>query len=116
MEEQIQQPEIKRNKNGQFVKGQSGFKLGLKGRISVVALIRHKLEEVEPKSRKTYGKLLVDVIIKKALKTEDVPMIRDIIDRIDGKPLQVNVNKNVDVTEELDKIEQSDYEEVAEKI
>ncbi len=69
-----------------------GYTLNPNGRpkdsISVVAAIKRKLKEVDGESKKTYLEKLVQKVIDKLLNEGDVAMIRDIIDRIDGKPTQ----------------------------
>ena len=79
----------RKENSGQFKKGQSGNPLGRpKGSVSIVSLIREKLEEIPEGQKKRYADLLVDRIFIKALKEGDTATIRDIIDRIDGKPVQ----------------------------
>lgn len=75
-----------------FEKGQSGNPAGRpKGSISVVSELKKKLEEIPKEGnpeKKRYLDMLVIKVIKKALADGDVPMIKDIIDRIDGKAKQ----------------------------
>ena len=61
-----------------------------KGAVSVVEALRRKLKEEIPDGvdKKTYLEALVENIIKKAIDESDVSMMRDIIDRVDGKPKQ----------------------------
>jgi hypothetical protein len=59
-----------------------------KGSVSVVVAIKKKLEECPEGKEKTYLHYLVEKIMKKAIIDDDVNMIRDIIDRVDGKPKQ----------------------------
>ncbi len=80
-------------KEHRFKKGQSGNPKGKpKGTLSVVAALKKKLQEIpdDPsnKERRSYLDILILKIIKKAITGEDVAMIKDIIDRVDGKPKQ----------------------------
>ena len=58
------------------------------GSISVVSAIKKKLQECPEGKEKTYLHYLVEKIMKKAVIDDDVSMIKDIIDRVDGKPKQ----------------------------
>lgn len=82
--------------------GQSGNPAGKPpgAGVSLVALLRRKLEECpEGTDKKTYAQLLVDRAMGIALKGGDVSMIRDLMDRIDGKPAS-----SLDVTTGGDKL------------
>lgn len=57
-----------------------------KGSISVVSAIKKKLEECPEGKEKTYLHYLVEKIMKKAIVDDDVAMIKDIINRVDGMP------------------------------
>jgi hypothetical protein len=59
-----------------------------KGSISVVSAIKKKLEECPEGKEKTYLHYLVEKIMKKAIVDDDVAMIKDIINRVDGMPQQ----------------------------
>lgn len=59
-----------------------------KGSLSITAEIKKKLEEIPEGERKTYLEIFVNKIFKKAIDDEDVVMIKDIINRIDGMPVQ----------------------------
>jgi hypothetical protein len=76
----------------QFKPGQSGNPAGRpKGTLSLVSLLKRKLAEyIETTDEKkiTYAEALIIEMLKKALKDGDVAMIRDIMDRIDGRPTQ----------------------------
>lgn len=72
-----------------FPPGVSGNPAGRpKGSISVVSAIKAKLQECPEGKEKTYLHYLVEKIMKKAVIDDDVSMIKDIIDRVDGKPKQ----------------------------
>lgn len=78
---------MKRDEKGRFLKGVSGNPKGKKpGSMSVVAAIRRKLEERVEGKNKTYLEFLVEKVMKNAVIDGDNAMIKDIIDRIDGKP------------------------------
>lgn len=72
---------------GKFVKGNPGGGRP-KGSISVVSAIKKKLEECPEGKEKTYLHYLVEKIMKKAIVDDDVAMIKDIINRVDGMPQQ----------------------------
>lgn len=83
-------PEPKRDENGQFMPGASGNPDGRppgKGSVSLLKLLRDKLEEVPPGEQKNYAQIIIDVIMSKAIVQQDVKMLQDILNRIDGKPL-----------------------------
>jgi len=79
-------------KEHRWSKGQSGNPAGRpKGSISVVTELKKKLEETPKEGnpeKKRYVDMLVIKVIEKALADGDVSMIKDMIDRIDGKPRQ----------------------------
>lgn len=83
-----------RNERGQFVPGVSGNPAGKPpGSLSIVAEIKKQLNQIaeeDPQKRMKF-ELLVRKVILKAINEGDVSMIKDIIDRIDGKPTQ-NIN------------------------
>lgn len=84
-----------------FKPGESGNPNGRpKGAISLVGILRAKLEEC-PKEmdKRTYAQLLVQRALDIALEEGDVGMIRDLFDRVDGKP-----QGSVDVTSAGEKI------------
>ena len=87
-----------RNDKGQWVKGVSGNPKGApKGqRLSLVGLLRKKLEDVpEGQDQISFAQAVIEVLVKKAIKDEDIQAIRDIVNRIDGMP-----KESVDLTSE----------------
>ena len=72
-----------------------------KGSYSVVEMIKRKLDEIPEGKDKTYGELFVSKIMEKISVDGDVSMMRDIIDRFDGKPKQ-----NVDMKVELNNVKE----------
>ena len=70
--------------------------------ISITEMVRAKLAEVDPtnKDRKTYGSQVVEAILKRAMKDNDVPMIKAIWSYMDGLP-----KSSLDVTTGGEKID-----------
>jgi len=60
----------------------------VKGSFSIKAMIKAKLQEVEPKNQKTYAELLVARIIQKAVVGGDDAQIKNILQYIEGMPKQ----------------------------
>lgn len=87
----------KRDKNGRLLPGNTANPHGRpKGSLSVTALIKEKLQEVAKGHKKTYAELLVDEVVKRALKGDN-QMVRQIWSYVDGMPkkqLDVDINKN----------------------
>lgn len=91
MSEQDITSEIKpaRDENGRLLPGNTANPKGRpKGTYSVVELIKKKLQETPEGKDKTYGEYFVEKIMKKIAVDEDVSMMRDIINRVDGMPSQ----------------------------
>ena len=57
-----------------------------KGSISVVAILKRKIQEMPPGQKKTYAELLVERMLKMGIVEGDVQMIKEINNRIDGQP------------------------------
>ena len=74
------------NVKPRWKKGESGNPNGRpKGSISVVSALKRELAKVPEGEKKTYLELLVKRIMKKGIVDGDTSMIKDIIDRVDGK-------------------------------
>lgn len=58
------------------------------GGVSIVDALRRKLDDIEPSEKRKYLDIFVDKVISKSLVEGDVTMMRDVINRIDGMPLQ----------------------------
>ncbi len=58
-----------------------------KGSFSLVEMLRHKLQEIPEGKDKTYAAYFIEQIMKKTVLEGDVTMMKDMIDRIDGKPI-----------------------------
>lgn len=72
-----------------FMPGVSGNPNGRpEGSVSIVEGIKRKLMEIEPINKKTYLDLLLNTYFKNAIKDGDTGLIRDMINRVDGMPLQ----------------------------
>ena len=73
-----------------FVKGDPRINLAgrPKGSYSLVESIRHKLQEIPEGKDKTYAEYFIEQIMKKTVVEGDVSMMKDIINRIDGLPVQ----------------------------
>lgn len=87
-----------RNEKGQWVKGVSGNPEGAKkGQgISLVGLLKKKLETIpDGVDKLSFAEAIIEVLVKKAIKDEDIHAIKDIINRVDGMP-----RESIDVTGE----------------
>ena len=95
---------IIRTKEGRFVKGVSGNPKGRpEGSLSLVSILKKKLNEIAPNSRKTWAELFVDKMFFAAISDKgDAQLMKDIVNRIDGMPKQ-NIGIGVDDT--IEKIE-----------
>lgn len=75
-----------------FKKGFSGNPAGKpKGAISLIAILRNKLEEQVDDNKGGKIKLaqvLINVLIGEAIKSKDIRAIREVLDRCEGKPFQ----------------------------
>ena len=104
--------------DNQFKKGQSGNPAGRPaGTVSVVAELKKKLQEIPDGQKKTYLEIFVMKIFKKSMQDEDVTMMRDLIDRVDGKPEQstnINLKTAQPVTLELIKKYNNSKDEIKE--
>ena len=58
------------------------------GSVSIVAEIKKKLEEVPEGSKDTYLKIFVFRLMQKAIIDGDTTIMKDIIDRVDGRAKQ----------------------------
>lgn len=84
---------IIRDEEGRFIKGYSGNPRGRpEGTISLLPLLKRELIKVVPSLNKdeqiTYAEALIKKMLKKAIAEEDVQMIKDIFNRVDGMPKQ----------------------------
>ncbi len=88
-----------------FAPGVSGNPKGKPpGAFSLVALLKKKLQECPPgENKKTYAELLIDRVLRASVIEGNVPMLKDIVDRVDGKAVQTMVVENED-DEELEEL------------
>jgi hypothetical protein len=78
-----------RNEKGQLLPGQTANPYGRPiGSVSIVTELRKRLQEIPTGEKRAYIDLFVDRIMEKAMVEGDVAIMRDLIDRIDGKPAQ----------------------------
>lgn len=81
-------------------KGQSGNPAGRPpGTISLVSILKKKLAEVEPHTKKQYADLLIERMTKMAIAEGSESQIKNILQYVDGMPKQ-----QVDVTSDGEKI------------
>lgn len=71
-----------------FQKGQSGNPKGRPRGFSIVAHLKEKLQEIPEGQKETYATLITKKYLHKALVEGDDKILRDLIDRVDGKALQ----------------------------
>jgi len=80
------------DKPWQFKLGNPGGPGRPEGAVSVVEAIKRKLNERYPdankKTKRTYLDVLIAKIFEKSIQDGDVSMMKDVIDRVDGKPKQ----------------------------
>ena len=75
--------------NPNWEKGVSGNPKGRPKGISITGMIKAKLDECpEGQDKKTYADLVIQSILKKALKDNDTNMLKTIWAYIDGQPTQ----------------------------
>lgn len=85
------------------------------GSVSIVEGIKRKLLEIEPTNKKTYLELFLSKLFLKAIKEGNEQLMRDMIDRVDGKALQKIESKVTNIENELDKLE-TDYDQFASEV
>lgn len=95
MSEEIKpiKPEIVRDELGRFPPGVSGNPLG-KPKFSLTTILKEELaKEIEANvggktERVTVARALILKIVQKAIKEEDVQMMKEILNRVEGLPRQ----------------------------
>ena len=86
-----------KDENGRFVTGNDSPGKGQpRVTFSLKRLVREKLEEIEPRNKKTYAELLVNQVIKKAIVNGDDTSIKLIFNYLEGMPKQT-LEGNVDI-------------------
>ena len=102
-EKQPNQTGKNRDEKGKFIKGMSGNPEGRpEGTFSLVSLLKDELQKNIPQKagkeeKITYALMLIKKALRKAVVDEDIQMIKDIFNRIDGMPKQ-NLELGVDET------------------
>jgi hypothetical protein len=87
-----------RDEKGHFIEGISGNPNGRpKGSVSIVEEIKRKLETIPEGEKKTYLQIFVEKLFKKGIDESDTTLMKDLIDRVDGKPQQ-NIKADVEGT------------------
>jgi len=81
-----------RDEQGRWLPGESGNPDGRPiDNISILPYIKRKLQEVPPNERRTYAECIATRIVRAAageIELTDGATIRDLLDRLDGKPKQ----------------------------
>ena len=86
----------KRNPDGTFAEGNKGGPGRPIGSVSITNLIREKLKQIPHGQRKAFAELIAEKIIDKAYNDGNESMLKEILDRIDGKakqPIEIDANK-----------------------
>lgn len=84
-EETPSKQEIARDGKGQFVPGQSGNPNGRPKELSIVAALKRMLDKTPEGKDKKYLDMLVERVLKIGIADGNVQMLKDIIDRVDGR-------------------------------
>lgn len=84
------------------------------GGVSIVDALRRRLEEIEPQEKRMYLDIFVDKIISKSLTEGDVAMMKDVINRIDGMPLQ-SIQHSGEINTGLTKEQQAKLDKLYDK-
>jgi len=85
-----------RDEQGRWEPGTSGNPSGRRA-LSIVDIIKKQLQEVPEGEQENLATLMVRKYLQKAYRECDGVALRDIIDRIDGKPKQIiNVSNEKD--------------------
>ncbi len=82
-------PENQDPKTKQFLPGNPGGGRP-KGSVSIVSLLKKKLQEKAKNSDKTYADLLVQEMLDNALIDHNANQIKTILQYVDGTPKQIN--------------------------
>lgn len=89
MNENPEKSGIIRDEEGKFVKGVSGNPEGRPaGTLSLIGMLKAKLQEIEPNSKKQYAELLINRITKDAIADGNDKQIRNILQYVEGMPKQ----------------------------
>jgi hypothetical protein len=103
--EQTSENKPERDEKGRLLPGNSGNPNGRpKGSFSLVEMIRHKLEEVDPldNDKRTYAQILVAKIIEQGAKSTDTTSQKLIMNYLEGLPkATLNIGGDKDSLEAL---------------
>jgi hypothetical protein len=88
--------------NGRFAPGHSGNPFGRPKGISLLSILKEKLQKtiLTDEGEISLAETMIEAYLRKAVETNDGIALRDLIDRIDGKPVQ-SVNVKTDKLNEL---------------
>ena len=97
----------KRDDKGRLLPGHTANPNGRpKGSVSVVSAIKRKLEEEYPEAsneqKRTYLDKIVAAYFEEIIEGKDKTLLKDVIDRVDGKPIQTNKIEGKIETNELE--------------
>ena len=102
---------IAREDSGQWKTGQSGNPKGRTPGFSITAAVRRELENIEPKTQKKWGELVIRRIMLKATNEGDTQMLKAIWAYIDGMPKQsIDVDGTMEHTYVVGLPEEDDLE------
>ena len=76
----------KRDNKGRFTAGNKYGKGRPEGSLSLVSLLKEKLEKVPENERLSFAEAVIEALVKKAIVSEDIGAIREILNRVDGMP------------------------------
>lgn len=77
-----------RNPDGTFAVGNPGGPGRPDGSVSIVEAIRRKLKEIPDGEQRTWLEKFLTTLFEEAIEKKNDKLIRDMIDRVDGKPDQ----------------------------
>jgi len=83
-----------RNKDGTWAKGTSGNPNGRPEGIDFVAILKRKLGEIPEGYDRNRAEQIADIMLDEAIEQKDRTMIRDVIDRVAGRPTET-INQTI---------------------
>ena len=85
-----------RNDKGQWEPGQSGNPAG-RPRFSLLSIVKEELQKIAEEDKEQFARQMIREYLKDAKASNDGVAIRDLIDRVDGKPKQsLEINNELD--------------------
>ena len=109
MSDKNKQPKVERDENGRLKKGTVLNPEGIGGnQPSIVCAIKRKLKEEYPEDasieeKRTYLDKIVEEYFNKIIDDGNRHLLQDVIDRVDGKPVQTNKIEGEIKTDEIEK-------------